>query len=109
MNTRALRAVLAAAAAFPAGYLLAAGLALPLIAYHPVERRLFITSQPVGVQMRFYGDVLWATAAAIAVGLAAWALGPRLPRFSPLGAVATVLALAALDVAYYLSRLLAAP
>jgi hypothetical protein len=108
VSARALRALFAAAAGFLAGYLLSGGLQLPVIAYDPVARRLFATTQLHGAQMRYYGDLLWACAAAALCALASLAWPARRP-FSPGVACASVLALAALDVAYFVSRVLAAP
>ena len=102
------RAALAAAGAFCAGYLLSGGLALPVVAYDPLARRVFLGTQLAGAQMRYYGDLLWASAAALLAFGLTLAVARRRP-FSARLAAASVLALAGLDVAYYLSRLLAAP
>ena len=97
-----------AAAAFPAGYLLSSGLRLPILAYEPVERRFFVATQVVGVQMRYYGDLGWGLAAALVAAAVAFSL-PSRGRPLNAGALAAVaLALAGLDVAWFLSRLLAA-
>jgi hypothetical protein len=108
VSARALRALFAAAAGFPAGYLLSSGLQLPVLAYDPVARRVFIAAQVHGPQMRYYGDLLWACAAAALCALVALAWPARRP-FSPGVACASALALAALHVAYFVSRVLAAP
>ena len=109
MSDRMARALLAAAAAFPAGYLASSALQLPVIAYEPIARRFFVAAQVSGVQMRYYGDLLWACAAAAGAGAAALAWPPAERPFNAGPAAATALAMAALTVAYFLSRLLAAP
>jgi hypothetical protein len=110
VSPRPLRALFAAAAGFPAGYLLAGGLQLPVLAYDPVARRAFFATSVSGVQMRYYGDLLWAAAAAALCACASLIFSRALSRARPFTAgvaAATALALAALDVAYYLSRLFA--
>lgn len=109
MSARTARAALVAAAAFPAGYLLASGLQLPVVAYEPALRRVFIATQVSGVQMRYYGDLLWGLGAALVAAGAALSLPSRGRPFNAGALAATALALAGLDVAYFLSRLLAAP
>ena len=108
VGARSVRTALVAAAAFPAGYLLASGLRLPILAYEPIERRFFIAAQVTGVQMRYYGDLGWGLAAALVAAAVAFSL-PSSGRPLNAGALAAVaLALAGLDVAWFLSRLLAA-
>lgn len=109
MTDRGARSLLAAVAAFPAGYLLSSGLQLPVLAYEPVARRFFVASQVSGVQMRYYGDLLTACAVSALAGFVAFAWPERDRPFNAGVAAATALALAGLTVAYFLSRLLAAP
>ena len=102
---RALQAALWAVCAFAAAYLLQGALRLPAVIYDPALRSIAITTSPTGLQMRYSSDLAGATLAAI---LAA-GVRLRLPlsRFEPLGLLATALGLVALDVAFFLSRVLA--
>lgn len=103
---RVLRAGLAAVSAFAVFYLLPGALHLPVLVYDPAARTLAWTSQVSGVAMRYYGDLLVAGAAAL---LAAAAIRALPPRRTPLAvATGTTLSLVALDLLFYLSRLLAA-
>ena len=106
MTERALRAGLAGVAAFSAGYLLPAILHLPVLIYDPVARAAFIGTAPGGAQMRYYGDLLWACACGMLAAGIAFAVRPR--RGTLAVACATAMSLVALDVLFYLSRLLAA-
>ena len=100
-----MRAALAAVAAFAVAYLLAGTLQLPVLIYDPVARAAHFGRIENSVQMRYYGDVIVASVAAIVAAFAA----RRLPHRTPLPlATATALSLVALDVLYYLSRVLAA-
>lgn len=102
-----LRAGLWATSAFAAVYLLQGGLQLPGLTYDPVARAFSFGPLPGGLAMRYYGDVLGASVAA----LAAFALGRKLPLARPLDvptATGATLALVALDAAFFLSRVLAA-
>ena len=101
---RALRCGLAAIAAFAVCYLLPAALQLPVPAYDPVHRTVAFLRAPAGLEMRYFGDLLYASVG----GLAAAAVSYRRRSRAPI-AVATgaALSLVALDVAFYLSRLLA--
>lgn len=103
---RVLRAGLAAVSAFAVGYLLPGTLRLPVLVYDPAARTLLFTSTLGGVAMRYYGDLVVACTAALLAAAAAWALPPR--RTSLALATGTTLSLVALDVLFYLSRLLAA-
>jgi hypothetical protein len=101
---RALRAALWGVAAFAVGYLLPGTLQLPVLVYDPLHRAFSLSRTVSGVSMRYYGDLLVASAAGIAAAALAWKLQPRR---TPIGiAAATALSLVALDVLYYLSRLL---
>lgn len=103
-SEQVLRAALAGVAAFAIGYLLPGTLQLPTLAYDPVHRTVLVARALSGVQMRYFNDLAVASAA----GLAGAALGLRLRSRTPVAvAVGTALSLVALDVAYYLSRLLA--
>lgn len=104
-GSRALRAALAGVAAFALGYLLPGTLQLPTLAYDPVLRVVSLQRTLSGVQMRYFSDLLTASCA----GLAAFAVAYWLDRRQGFGVAAGVaLSLVALDLAYYLSRLLAA-
>jgi hypothetical protein len=106
MSERVLRAGLAAVSAFAVGYLLPGTLQLPVIVYDPAARLVTFAGSVSGVSMRYYGDLLVACLAALAAGAAVYALQPKR---TPLAVVAgSALSLVALDVLYYLSRLLAA-
>ena len=102
---RELRASLWGVAAFALGYLLPGTLRLPTLTYDPVARTVGFTAQVGGVAMRYYGDLLWASAAGLCAAAAVWN-SRRPPR--PVAALAgATFSLVALDVAFYLSRLLA--
>ena len=100
-----MRAALAGVGAFAVGYLLPGTLQLPVLIYDPVTRAAHFGSIENAVQMRYYGDLLVASIA----GIAAAAIAAKLPPGkTPLPiAAATALSLVALDVLFYLSRLLA--
>ena len=101
-----MRVALAAASAFALGYLLPGTLRLPVLIYDPLARAFHFGGIQNALQMRYYGDLLIACAAALIAAAAAWKLPPgRTPL--PV-ATATALSLVALDVLFYLSRLLAA-
>lgn len=103
-SEQVLRAALAGVAAFAIGYLLPGTLQLPTLAYDPVQRTVLLARALTGVQMRYFNDL----GVASAVGLLAAAAGFRLRSRTPIAVAAgAALSLVALDVAYYLSRLLA--
>ena len=106
MSERALRAALWAVSAFAAGYLLPGTLQLPVLTYDPAARTVAFSATVTGVAMRYPGDLIFACAVAL---IAFWATWKLQPRGTPL-AVATgaTMSLVALDVLFYLSRLLAA-
>jgi hypothetical protein len=102
---RELRAALWGVSAFTLGYLLPGTLRLPTLAYDPVARTLAVSAQVSAVSMRYYGDLLWACTAGLCAAAVVWS-SRRPPR--PVAVLAgAALSLVALDVAYYLSRLLA--
>jgi hypothetical protein len=102
---RALRAALAGVSAFALGYLLPGTLQLPVVIYHPLARA-FSFGAASGTAMRYYGDLLVACCCGLAAAAAVVALPPRR---TPLAiAAGTALSLVALDVLFYLSRLLIA-
>jgi len=106
MNERALRAALAAVSAFAVGYLLPGTLQLPVLVYDPAARVVTFSRTVSGVAMRYYGDLIVACAAALAAAALVYALQPKR---TPLAVAAGgALSLVALDVLYYLSRLLSA-
>ena len=102
---REVRTSLWGVAAFALGYLLPGTLRLPTLTYDPVARTVVFTAQVGAVAMRYYGDLLWACAAGLSAAAVVWN-SRRPPR--PVGVLAgAALSLVALDVAFYLSRLLA--
>ena len=102
---RELRAALWGVSAFALGYLLPGTLRLPTLAYDPVARTVHFTAQVSGVAMRYYGDLLWACAAGLSAAALVW--NSRRPPPSMAVLTGAALSLVLLDVAYYLSRLLA--
>jgi hypothetical protein len=105
MSERALRTALFAVAAFAVGYLLPGTLQLPVLIYDPVARTVAFSRTANGVAMRYFGDLIVASVLALAAAAAAWKWQPRR---TPLAVAAgTALSLVALDVLFYLSRLLA--
>lgn len=106
MSERILRSALAGVAGFAVGYLLPGTLRLPVLVYDPLARTFSLSSSVSGVSMRYYGDLLAASLAALAAAAVVWNLPPR--RASLAVATATAMALVALDVLFYLSRLFAA-
>jgi hypothetical protein len=100
-----LRAALWGVSAFALGYLLPGTLRLPTLAYDPVARTFAFTAQVSGAAMRYYGDLLWACSAGLCAAALVWS--SRRPA-RPVGVLTgAALSLVALDVAFYLSRLLA--
>ena len=76
-----------------------------MLLFDPVNARLHLGVNPTGMIRRYYGDLTWACAAALVAAAVSW----KLQRKPPLGVAAGVaMSLVALDVAFYLSRLLAA-
>ncbi len=102
---RTLRAALFGVAGFAVGYLVPGTLQLPVPTYYPSLRAVHLTTAPLGISMRYYGDFLVACTVGLATALVSLKLAP--PRASVPVATATALSLIALDVAYYLSRLIA--
>jgi hypothetical protein len=99
-----MRSALAGISAFAVAYLLSGTLQLPVPVYDPVAHRLFVARAVAGPTLRYGGDLLLACVA----GLVAAALSPRLRSRAPLPVAAgSALSLVALDVLFYLSRLLA--
>ena len=102
---RTLRAGLAGVAAFAVGYLLPGTLHLPVPLYYPALRAVHLTALPLGISMRYFADFAFAALLAAGAALVASRLAPR--RTPIAVATGTALSLVALDVAYYLSRLIA--
>ena len=99
-----MRSALAGISAFAVAYLLSGTLQLPVPVYDPVARHLFVARAVSGATLRYGGDLLVACAA----GMAGAAVSRRLqPRAALSVAAARALSLVALDVLFYLSRLLA--
>jgi len=119
---RTLRAGLGFVSGFAVGYLLPATLRLPVPTYYPALRAVHLGAGQPGISMRYYGDFLVACTAGLAWAALAWKLaaspaerGHPAPLRKSNGSVspipvatATALSLIALDLAWYLSRLLAA-
>jgi hypothetical protein len=106
MSERILRAGLAAVSVFAVAYLLPGTLQLPVLVYDPAARVVSFSRTVSGVAMRYYGDLLTACLAGLAAGVLVYALRPTR---TPLAVAAgSALSLVALDVLFYLSRLLAA-
>jgi hypothetical protein len=105
-HERAARAALAGVAAFSVGYLLPGTLQLPVLIYQPVQHVFAFGRPPPGIWMRYYGDLMVASAVGIAAAALWWKLQPRRPALSI--AAGTAMSLVGLDVLYYLSRLLVA-
>jgi hypothetical protein len=103
---RELRAALLGVCAFGVVYLGVAMFRLPTLAYDPVARTVSFTAELRGLSMRYYGDLLWACAAALSA--AALSLRLRLSSRTDAPLTAGALSLVCLEVAYYLSRLFAA-
>jgi hypothetical protein len=101
----ALRAGLAAVSAFAVVYLLCGTLQLPIPFYDPLRGAFAFARARPSPWMRYYGDLLYALCA----GLLAFGIARALPEGKTKVAVATgaALSLVALDVLFYLSRLLA--
>jgi hypothetical protein len=102
----ALRAALWGLSGFAIGYLLPSALRLPVLTYDPIGHASLLTAAPRGVQMRYYGDLLWACATAFAAALLSRPLRGR-PLDVPVATAAAV-SCVALDVAWFLSRFFAA-
>jgi len=102
---RELRAALWGVSAFALGYLLPGTLRLPTLSYDPIARTIGFTAQVSGVAMRYYGDLLWACAAGLGAAAVVWI--SRRPARPVAVLTGAALSLVALDVAFYLSRLLA--
>jgi hypothetical protein len=99
-----MRGALAGISAFAVAYLISGTLQLPVPACDPIAHRLFIARAVSGATFRYGGDLLLASAA----GMLAAAVSGRLrPRASLSVAAGRALSLVALDVLFYLSRLLA--
>ena len=100
---RTLRAALAATSAFAVGYLLPGPLQLPILLYDPLNARLSFGVPPGGMVMRYFGDLLVGSCAALLALL--WSLSTERGRTPLSVATGIAMSLIALDVAYYLSRL----
>jgi hypothetical protein len=101
---RFLRAGLVAVAAFALGYLLPGPLRLPVLFYDPASGVFQLAEARPSPWIRYYGDLSYAFAAAL-LGFAA---GLRWSRGNLAVLASAALSLVALDVLFYLSRLLAA-
>jgi hypothetical protein len=99
------RAALAGISAFAVAYLMAGTLELPVLLYDPVTKVASVSRTVSGTSMRYFGDLLLASAAGLAAAVAAHRVRVRAPLAVATGAT---LSLVALDVVVYLCRLLAA-
>jgi hypothetical protein len=103
---REVRAALWGVCGFGAVYLALRACALPTVTYDPVARTFSFTAELSGLSMRYYGDLLSACAAGVCA--AALYLRTRSPP-RPVGALTgAALSFVGLEIAYSLSRLLAA-
>jgi hypothetical protein len=96
-------AALAGIAAFALAYLLAGPLELPILVYDPAAKLLSVSRTVTGTSMRYFGDLLLASAAGLAAAAAAYRVRPRVPVAV---AAAAALSVVAVDVLFYFSRLL---
>lgn len=102
---RTLRAGLSAVAVFAVAYLLPGTLRLPVPLYYPSLHAVHLTALPLGISMRYFADFGLAVLLASSAALFSLKVAPG--RASLPVATATAVSLVALDVAYYLSRLVA--
>lgn len=103
-HARTVRAAVFAAAAFAVFYLLPGALRLPVVFYDPAGGAFAVARALPSPWIRYYGDLLYAAAAA----LFAFPLGLRVARTANLQTLTgAALSLVALDVLFYLSRLIA--
>jgi hypothetical protein len=101
-----LAAALWAVTVFAAAYLLQGALHLPAVVYDPAAHSWLLTSSLNGVQMRYYSDFGGAALAGCATGWLRfrWKAPP-----GDLGVlVGAALSVVALDLAWFLSRVLSA-
>jgi hypothetical protein len=105
VRERFLRAGLFAVSAFALGYLLPGTLQLPTLFYDPVRHLAHFARTAPSPEMRYYSDVVAACLAALIAFAAAWRLRPS--KTSLAVATGGALSLLALDVLFFLSRLLA--
>jgi hypothetical protein len=103
---RELRAALCGLCAFAVVYPLVGTLRLPVLTYDPVARTIDFTAHVDGLAMRYFGELAWACVAGSCAAAAVWS--SRRPRPAGAALAAAALVLAGIDVAFYLSRLLAA-
>jgi hypothetical protein len=99
-----MRSALAGISAFAVAYLLSGTLQLPVLVYDPVAHHFSVARTVSGASMRYAGDLLLASAAGIVAAVVSRRLRPRAPLSVAAGGA---LSLVALDVLFYLSRLLA--
>jgi len=91
---------------FAAVYLLQGALHLPGLIYDPAARIWLVAPAPTGVQMRFYSDLLGATLASLAIAGLRYRWKSPSPDTTVL--LGSSLAVLALDLAFFLSRVLSA-
>jgi hypothetical protein len=105
MRERILRAGLFGVSAFALGYLLPGTLQLPTLFYDPVHHLAHFARSAPSPLMRYYSDFAWACVAGLAAFAIGWMLRPS--KTSLAVATGSALSLMALDVLFFLSRLLA--
>jgi hypothetical protein len=94
--------------AFTLAYFLSEALGIPALLYDPITRAFRFTGESTGLAMRYFGDLLWASAAGALAAACGHLSAERLPAEKPLAAAAAAVGMVALAVAFYLSRLVAA-
>ena len=94
--------------AFTLTYFLSEALGIPALLYDPLARAFRFTGESTGLAMRYFGDLLWASAAAAVAAACGHVSAARLPAERPLAAAVAAVGMVALAVAFYLSRLAAA-
>jgi uncharacterized membrane protein len=99
-----MRSALAGISAFAVAYLLSGTLQVPVLVYDPVAHHLSIARTVSGASFRYAGDLIVASTAGIVAAAVSRRLRPRSPLPVAAGAA---LSLVALDLLFYLSRLLA--
>lgn len=103
---RELRAAVSGACAFALVYFLAGALRLPVLTYDPLARTIELTAQRNGLAMRYFGELIGAVVAGSCAGVAMW--NSRRPAHPAAPLTVAALVLVGLQVAFHLSRLLAA-
>ena len=98
------RAALAGVSGFALAYVAAEALHLPVLVYDPLGGTATLSATVSGMSMRYFGDLLVATAAGLVAALAFHSRA-AVPLRVPAGAAFSLIAV---DALYYLSRYLSA-